>query len=93
MTARTARTSSSPWNEESLAPGDTLIVSGSAKYSSADVWSSSTIIFTPDAITTGNYRLSSDPVTFYGVRILPATITVTPDAGQHKTFTATQTRF
>lgn len=69
-----------------LAPGDTLIVSGSAKYSSADVWSSSTIIFTPDAITTGNYRLSSDPVTFYGVRILPVTITVTPDAGQHKTY-------
>lgn len=69
-----------------LAPGDTLIVSGSAKYSSADVWSSSTIIFTPDAITTGNYRLSSDPVTFYGVHILPVTITVTPDAGQHKTY-------
>ena len=69
-----------------LAPGDTLTVSGSAKYSSSDVWESSSIIFTPDAITTGNYRLSSDPVTFYGVRILPVTITVTPDAGQHKTY-------
>lgn len=69
-----------------LAPGDTLIVSGSAKYSSSNSWSNSTIIFTPDAITTGNYRLSSDPVTFYGVRILPVTITVTPDAGQHKTY-------
>lgn len=69
-----------------LAPGDTLTVSGSAKYSSSDVWSSSTITFIPDAITTGNYRLSSDPVSFYGVRILPVTITVTPDAGQHKTY-------
>ena len=69
-----------------LAPGDTLTVSGSAKYSSSDVWESSTITFIPDAITTGNYRLSSDPVTFYGVRILPVTITVTPDAGQHKTY-------
>ena len=69
-----------------LAPGDTLTVSGSAKYSDSNVWESSSIIFTPDAITTGNYRLSSDPVTFYGVRILPVTITVTPDAGQHKTY-------
>lgn len=69
-----------------LAPGDTLTVSGSAKYSSSNVWESSSIIFTPDAITTGNYRLSSDPVSFYGVRILPVTITVTPDAGQHKTY-------
>ncbi len=69
-----------------LAPGDTLTVSGSAKYSDSNVWESSSIIFTPDAITTGNYRLSSEPFSFYGVRILPVTITVTPDAGQHKTY-------
>ena len=43
-----------------LVGGDTLTITGSAKYNSKDVAAADTITFTPDAITAGNYRLAAD---------------------------------
>ena len=46
----------------SLVGSDTLTITGSAKYNSKDVKDADTITFTPDAITTGNYRLAAAEV-------------------------------
>ena len=46
----------------SLVGSDTLTITGSAKYNSKDVKDADTITFTPDAITTGNYRLAATEV-------------------------------
>ena len=43
-----------------LVGNDTLTITGSARYNSKDVATANTITFTPDAITTGNYRLAAD---------------------------------
>ena len=45
-----------------LVGGDTLTITGSAKYNSKDVAAADTITFTPDAITAGNYRLAATEV-------------------------------
>ena len=57
-----------------LVSGDTLPITGSAKYNSKDVAAANTITFTPDAITEGNYRLAADQVlTVTGADITQAT--------------------
>ena len=68
---------------------DTLSITGSAVYNSADVNEANTITFTPNAITTGNYRLADTQVlTITGASITPRDLTVTPNAGQSKKFGA-----
>ena len=58
----------------SLVGSDTLTITGSAKYNSKDVKDADTITFTPDAITTGNYRLAAAEVlTITGASITKAT--------------------
>ena len=66
---------------------DTLSITGSAVYNSADVNEANTITFTPDAIT-GNYELVSGVLTITGAKITPKDLTVTPNAGQSKKFGA-----
>ena len=65
-------------------------VEGTAVYNSANVADAKSVIFTPDAITTGNYRLAAtEKLEVSGelsVAITPATITVTPNAGQTKIY-------
>ena len=57
-----------------LVGGDTLPITGSAKYNSKDVAAADTITFTPDAITAGNYRLAATEVlTITGADITQAT--------------------
>ncbi len=68
---------------------DTLSITGSAVYNSADVNEANTITFTPNAITTGNYRLAaSEVLTIPDAKITPKDLTVTPNAGQSKKFGA-----
>ena len=68
---------------------DTLTITGTAVYNSANVNEANTITFTPDAITTGNYRLAGTQVlTITGASITPRDLTVTPNAGQSKKFGA-----
>ena len=68
---------------------DTLAITGTAVYNSADVNEANTITFTPNAITTGNYRLADTQVlTITGASITPRDLTVTPNAGQSKKFGA-----
>lgn len=68
---------------------DTLTITGTAVYNSADVGEADTITFTPDAINTGNYRLADTQVlTITGASITPRDLTVTPNAGQSKKFGA-----
>ena len=68
---------------------DTLSITGSAVYNSANVAEANTITFTPNAITTGNYRLAaSEVLTITGAKITPKDLTVTPNAGQSKKFGA-----
>ena len=68
---------------------DTLAITGTAVYNSANVSEADTITFTPDAITTGNYRLAATQVlTITGAKITPRDLTVTPNAGQSKKFGA-----
>ena len=68
---------------------DTLTITGTAVYNSADVSEADTITFTPNAITTGNYRLADTQVlTITGASITPRDLTVTPNAGQSKKFGA-----
>ena len=66
---------------DSLVGSDTLTVSGTLKYNSADVNEAKQIIFTPTAITTGNYALADTEVlTITGATITKAkqaTLTVT----------------
>ena len=76
---------------DSMAAGDAEIkVTGTAVYNSANVADAKSVIFTPDAITTGNYRLAAtEKLEVSGelsVAITPATITVTPNAGQTKIY-------
>mgnify|MGYP004706268341 CR=1 FL=1 len=68
---------------------DTLTITGTAVYNSANANEANTITFTPDAITTGNYRLAGTQVlTITGASITPRDLTVTPNAGQSKKFGA-----
>ena len=74
----------------SLCGTDTLAITGSAVYNSANVAEANTITFTPNAITTGNYRLAaSEVLTIPDAKITPKDLTVTPNAGQSKKFGAT----
>ena len=66
----------------SLVGSDTLTITGSAKYNSKDVKDADTITFTPDAITTGNYRLAATEVlTITGASITKATPTYKKPTG------------
>ena len=66
----------------SLVDNDTLTITGSAKYNSKDVKDADTITFTPDAITTGNYRLAATEVlTITGASITKATPTYKKPTG------------
>ncbi|MCI6586023.1 MAG: peptidoglycan-binding protein [Oscillibacter sp.] len=67
---------------------DTLTITGTAVYNSANVNEANTITFTPDAIT-GNYELVPGVLTITGASITPRDLTVTPNAGQSKKFGAT----
>ena len=68
---------------------DTITITGTAVYNSADVDEADTITFTPDAINTGNYRLAASQVlTITGASITRRDLTVTPNAGQSKKFGA-----
>ena len=66
---------------------DTLTITGTAVYNSADVNEANTITFTPDAIT-GNYELVPGVLTITGASITPRDLTVTPNGGQSKKFGA-----
>ena len=66
---------------------DTLTITGTAVYNSANVNEANTITFTPDAIT-GNYELVPGVLTIPGASITPRGLTVTPNAGQSKKFGA-----
>ena len=71
----------------SLYGADTLSITGSAVYNSANVTDANTITFTPAAITTGNYTLAATevlPIT--GARITSCDLIVTPNSGQSKKF-------
>ena len=64
---------------------DTLSITGSAVYNSANVAEANTITFTPNAITNGNYRLAATEVlTITGATITPKDLTVTPTNPQSK---------
>ena len=74
-----------------LENGDTQVkVEGTAVYNSANVAEANSVIFTPKPITEGNYRLAAtEQLEVSGnlsVAITPATITVTPNSGQTKTY-------
>lgn len=66
---------------------DTLTITGTAVYNSANVNEANTITFTPDAIT-GNYELVPGVLTIPGANITPRDLIVTPNAGQNKKFGA-----
>ena len=66
---------------------DTLTITGTAVYNSANVNEANTITFTPDAIT-GNYELVPGVLTITGAKITPRDLTVTPNGGQSKKFGA-----
>ncbi len=66
----------------SLVGTDTLAVTGTLKYNSANVNEANKITFTPDAITTGNYALAaSEVLTIIGAKITQATPTYTVPTG------------
>ena len=71
----------------SLVGNDTLAVSGTLKYNSANVNEANQIIFTPTAITTGNYALAATAeLTITGATITKAAqapLTVTSDAATY----------
>ena len=71
-----------------LVGNDTLTITGSARYNSKDVKDANTITFTPDAITTGNYRLAADqtPIVTDGVKITKRVLTVGNVTTAPKTF-------
>ena len=67
---------------ESLVGTDTLAVTGTLKYNSANVNEANKITFTPDAITTGNYALAvTEVLTITGAKITQATPTYTVPTG------------
>lgn len=58
---------------EALVNGDTLPITGTLVYNSANVNEANTITFTPNAVTTGNYRLAeSEVLTITDAKITPA---------------------
>ena len=62
----------------SLVGTDTLAVTGTLKYNSANVNEANKITFTPDAITTGNYRLAATEVlTITGAKITAKDVKLT----------------
>ncbi len=66
----------------SLAGTDTLAVTGTLKYNSANVNEANQITFTPAAIATGNYALAASQVlTITGAKITQATPTYTVPTG------------
>ena len=66
----------------SLVGEDTLTVTGTLAYNSANVNEANQITFTPDAITTGNYALAaSEVLTITGAKITQATPTYTVPTG------------
>ena len=66
---------------------DTLTITGTAVYNSADVNEANTITFTPNAITTGNYALAAtEKLTIHDAKITPRDLTVIPVANQSKKF-------
>ena len=66
----------------SLVGTDTLAVTGTLKYNSANVNEANKITFTPDAITTGNYALAaSEVLTITSAKITQATPTYTVPTG------------
>ena len=68
--------------EASLVGTDTLSITGSAVYNSANVDKATEIIFTPDAITEGNYRLAAaETLTISGASITQATPVYTAPTG------------
>ena len=68
---------------------DTLSITGTAVYNSANVNEANTITFTPNAITTGNYQLAAtEKLTINNASITPRDLTVTPNANQSKKFGA-----
>ena len=74
-----------------LENGDTQFkVEGTAVYNSANIAEANSVIFTPKPITEGNYHLAAtEQLEVSGtlpVAITPATITVTPNSGQTKTY-------
>ena len=67
---------------DALVGSDTLPITGSAVYNSANVSEANTITFTPNAITTGNYRLAETEVlTITGASITKAEPQYTTPAG------------
>lgn len=80
-------------DSDALVAGDQGIkVTGTAVYNSANVADAKSVIFTPDPITEGNYRLeATEQLEVSGtlaVAITPATITVTAESGKTKTYGA-----
>ena len=78
-------------DSDALEEDDTQFkVEGTAVYNSANVAEANSVIFTPKPITEGNYRLAAtERLEVSGelsVAITPATITVTPNSGQTKTY-------
>ena len=71
-----------------LVGNDTLNITGSAEYNSKDAATANTIIFTPDAITEGNYRLAgTEKLTITtGVKINKRTITIRSVAAEPKQY-------
>ncbi len=66
----------------SLVGSDTLAVTGTLQFNSANVNEADTITFTPDAITAGNYRLAATEVlTITGADITQATPTYKKPTG------------
>ena len=71
----------------SLCGSDTLAITGTAVYNSANVNEANTITFTPNAIT-GNYELIAGELTIPDASITPRELIVTPNSGQSKKFGA-----
>ena len=72
--------------ETSLCGSDTLAITGTAVYNSANVNEAKTITFTPNAIT-GNYELVGE-LTIPDASIIPRELIVTPNDNQSKKFGA-----
>ena len=72
--------------ETSLCCSDTLAITGTAVYNSANVNEANTITFTPNAIT-GNYELVGE-LTIPDASITPRELIVTPNDNQSKKFGA-----
>ena len=71
----------------SLCGSDTLAITGTAVYNSANVNEANTITFTPNAVT-GNYELIAGELTIPDASITPRELIVTPNSGQSKKFGA-----